>query len=60
MGILEAVSNGVPMIVIPLFGDQFYNAAAVAEKGCGIVLDYFSLSGDRFLRALKTVLEDKK
>eukprot|EP00913_Durusdinium_trenchii_P033703 g31551.t1 len=32
----EALSFGVPMVVIPIFGDQPVNADTVAKTGCGI------------------------
>lgn len=60
MSVLEAVTHGVPMIILPVFGDQFYNAALLAEKGSGIVLDYFSLTEEKFLQAIKKILEDKR
>uniref|UniRef100_A0A1I8C0F5 glucuronosyltransferase n=1 Tax=Meloidogyne hapla TaxID=6305 RepID=A0A1I8C0F5_MELHA len=37
--ILEAIKNGVILICVPFFGDQFYNAEALAKRGVAIVLD---------------------
>ncbi|KAL7077079.1 hypothetical protein ACQ4LE_004012 [Meloidogyne hapla] len=37
--ILEAIKNGVILICVPFFGDQFYNANALAKHGVAIVLD---------------------
>ncbi|KAK6643644.1 hypothetical protein RUM43_005154 [Polyplax serrata] len=59
LGIMEAVTYGVPMIVLPIFGDQFHNGAAIAEKGAGIVLDYATITEAKFLQTLNKVLEDK-
>jgi UDP:flavonoid glycosyltransferase YjiC (YdhE family) len=34
-----ALAAGVPVVIVPLFADQFANASTVAEAGAGIVLD---------------------
>lgn len=34
-----ALVAGVPVVIVPLFADQFANARAVAETGAGIVVD---------------------
>ena len=34
-----AVSAGLPLVVVPLFADQPYNARRVASLGAGIALD---------------------
>lgn len=34
-----ALAAGVPVVIIPLFADQFANARAVAETGAGIVVE---------------------
>jgi MGT family glycosyltransferase len=34
-----ALAAGVPVVIVPLFADQFANASKVAEAGAGIVLD---------------------
>lgn len=60
MGTLEAVNRGVPMIMIPLFGDQFRNSAAVSEKGAAIVLDYFELTESKLAQAIDKILNDKR
>lgn len=60
MGTEEAIYHGVPMVMIPLFGDQPINAASCKEKGLGVVVDYHSITEETFSKALKTVLEDKR
>jgi len=37
-GIMEALGGGVPLLVLPFFGDQPLNAQLVEEKGWGLTL----------------------
>ena len=59
LGLTEAVSVGKPIIVVPFFGDQFTNAAAVAEAGIGVSVSYDDISEDSFSVALQSVLGEK-
>ncbi|KAH7712727.1 CRE-UGT-62 protein [Aphelenchoides avenae] len=54
----EASTHGVPMLTIPLFGDQLYNAAIVKKLGVGIHLNVLEISEATVYEALKTILED--
>lgn len=40
LGLNEAVHEGVPIICIPVFGDQPYNARCVESRGIGTFLDF--------------------
>ncbi|MDP2291035.1 MAG: glycosyltransferase [Actinomycetota bacterium] len=35
--VLGAASHGVPQLVVPLFADQWQNAVAVRDAGCGVL-----------------------
>ena len=37
--VLGALAAGVPMVVLPHFGDQFANARRIADSGAGVMLD---------------------
>ncbi|KAL3076230.1 hypothetical protein niasHS_001253 [Heterodera schachtii] len=37
--VLEGIYNGVPMVCVPFFGDQFYNAESLARQNIGLVVD---------------------
>nr|CAD7398190.1 unnamed protein product [Timema cristinae] len=58
LGTLEAASRGVPMIGIPMFGDQFNNMKSMAETGMGLVLQYKDITKNNVREALRAVLEN--
>ncbi|KAL3091770.1 hypothetical protein niasHT_024352 [Heterodera trifolii] len=43
--VTESVRAGVPVLAIPLFGDQLHNAILAEQKGVGIKLDVNSFEG---------------
>ncbi|KAK4886916.1 hypothetical protein RN001_003187 [Aquatica leii] len=57
LGVTESVHCGVPLIVMPQFGDQFTNAKAIEANGGGVILEYRSLDEESIVNALKTVLD---
>jgi hypothetical protein len=60
LGTIEAVHVGVPMIGIPMFGDQFTNMKMVEAAGMGITLQYADITKDNILKALRTVLDNPR
>ena len=57
----EAAQSGVPVVGIPLFGDQLFNAALMQHKGIGVYLDVRKLEDEQWLiGALERVLNDKR
>lgn len=59
LGTTEAVHCGVPVIVMPQYGDQFTNARALESNGGGIILDFRTATEEQVYQALKTVLDPK-
>ncbi|XP_062964450.1 UDP-glucuronosyltransferase 2B4-like isoform X2 [Cynocephalus volans] len=57
-GIYEAISHGIPMVGIPLFGEQADNVAHMKAKGAAVKLDFRKMSTTDLLNALKTVIND--
>ncbi|XP_023947156.2 UDP-glucosyltransferase 2 [Bicyclus anynana] len=55
----EAIHYGVPMIAMPVVGDQPANAAAVEESGLGVQLQIRDLNKENLLAAFKKVLDPK-
>eukprot|EP00057_Strongylocentrotus_purpuratus_P015073 XP_011669547.1 PREDICTED: UDP-glucuronosyltransferase 2C1 [Strongylocentrotus purpuratus] len=58
-GIHEAVHHGVPMLLMPIGGDQPSNAHLVAAKGMGLVLDPNNLNEDEIRISISTLLNDE-
>ncbi|KAL1453033.1 hypothetical protein WDU94_007209 [Cyamophila willieti] len=57
LGTTEAVYEGVPMLGIPMFGDQHLNMNAIQSLGAGLVLDYKTLNQHSILNGIRTVLK---
>ncbi|CAH0686208.1 unnamed protein product [Spodoptera exigua] len=58
-GTTEAIHYGVPMVAMPIVGDQPANAAAVEESGLGVTLQVRDLNQENLLNAFKKVLDPK-
>jgi MGT family glycosyltransferase len=54
----EALHFGKPMIVLPLFWDQYDNAQRVDELGLGVRLDTYRFTDDQMHGALRRLLAD--
>ncbi|XP_013913257.1 PREDICTED: UDP-glucuronosyltransferase 1-1-like [Thamnophis sirtalis] len=59
-GIYEGICHGVPMVLIPLFGDQADNAVRIVSRGAGIKLDAVKMTSKDLSNALRTVIYDKR
>ena len=57
--IQEAIFHGVPMVVVPIFGDQFDNAANVQHAGFGEKIDLKSLTKEELVDVATKVLNQK-
>lgn len=58
-GTTESIHYGVPMVAVPIFGDQPSNAAAIDESGFGVLLDFNALTKETLVEAFKKVLSLK-
>ncbi|XP_055070845.2 UDP-glucuronosyltransferase 1A6 isoform X4 [Misgurnus anguillicaudatus] len=58
-GIYEGICNGVPMVMLPLFGDQGDNVQRLVSRGVAEGLSIFDLTSEKLLVALRKVINDK-
>jgi len=58
LGIQEALYHGVPMLGLPIFGDQPKNARNMELRGYGISLHWEDLTEDRLVEALTALVEE--
>ncbi|XP_005062057.1 PREDICTED: UDP-glucuronosyltransferase 1-1 isoform X3 [Ficedula albicollis] len=59
-GVYEGICNAVPMVLMPLFGDQMDNAKRVESRGAGLTLNILEMTTSDISNALKAVINDKK
>nr|AEW43135.1 UDP-glycosyltransferase UGT42B2 [Helicoverpa armigera] len=58
-GTTEAIHYGVPMVAMPVGGDQPANAAAIEESDLGVQLQIRDLNEENLLNAFRKVLDPK-
>ena len=58
--ITETFYFGKPMIVMPLFVDQFDNAQRVHEKGFGIQLNAYRCTKEELINAINKLIYDEE
>ncbi|XP_054761835.2 UDP-glucuronosyltransferase 2C1-like [Lytechinus pictus] len=59
-GINEIVTHGVPVLVMPLAGDQMGNAVRMQAKGMGFPIDKNTLTEESFREAVNEMLNNPK
>jgi len=57
--VTETFYFGKPMIVMPLFADQYDNAQRIEEKGFGVRMDAYECSRHQLLEAVDKLVNDK-
>ncbi|XP_041972133.1 UDP-glucosyltransferase 2-like [Aricia agestis] len=55
----EAINAGVPLLAIPMLGDQWYNAEKYVRHKIGLKLDVHALTENVFHDAITTIITDK-
>lgn len=59
-GYQEAVYHGVPLVVIPLFADQYYNALMAEAKKIAIMLNIDYLTNGELENAMQDIVTDPR
>lgn len=59
-GVTEAQYHGIPMLALPVFGDQPANADAMVEQGFGLQQSLLTLEEESFHEGIQEVLENPK
>ncbi|XP_050683746.1 UDP-glucosyltransferase 2-like [Leptidea sinapis] len=54
----ETITAGVPVIGMPVLGDQWYNVEKYVHHKIGLQLDLFTLKEDEFKSAIETIITD--
>ncbi|CAG7667813.1 unnamed protein product, partial [Allacma fusca] len=60
MSFQQSVFHGVPVVVVPGFGDQPVVARSVVHHGIGIYLELSDITLETFSGAIRQILENKK
>ena len=58
--VTEAFYFGKPILVLPLFMDQYDNGQRIEETGLGLRLDTFHCSDDQILNAVDRLVSDQE
>ncbi|XP_022918227.2 UDP-glucosyltransferase 2-like [Onthophagus taurus] len=57
---IESIYHGIPMVAIPVFGDQMMNAAYAASEGYAINIPFQKLNEESFFNGINQVLNNEK
>ncbi|KAM6918314.1 UDP-glucuronosyltransferase 1A1-like [Xenentodon cancila] len=57
-GLFEGLCHAVPMLMMPLGGDQLNNAQKIASGGAGLVLDITTVTAESLLQGLNELIND--
>ncbi|CAG9530659.1 unnamed protein product [Cercopithifilaria johnstoni] len=57
--LMESINGGVPLICIPLFSDQFRNAATAKNRNVAVILNKENLTAVGLSSAVKTIINEE-
>ena len=58
--IYESAYHGVPVVAVPLFGDQFFNAKKAEYFGLGIGVDHQNMNVQQLFEAIEHVVNEPR
>jgi glucuronosyltransferase len=56
----ETIDRGVPIVGIPIYGDQRYNLVRIVSAGIGVQLDLANITTESVTWALSEVLDNSR
>uniref|UniRef100_UPI003AB02ED2 UDP-glucuronosyltransferase-like n=1 Tax=Centroberyx gerrardi TaxID=166262 RepID=UPI003AB02ED2 len=59
-GLFEGLCHAVPMVMVPINGDQPDNAQRIASRGAGVVLDISTITAETLLQGLNEVISNTR
>lgn len=57
LGTSESVHCGIPMVVTPIYGDQFVNMAALVHRGMAVELQIDDIEAEKVHKVIKEALK---
>ncbi|XP_076057684.1 UDP-glucosyltransferase 2-like isoform X2 [Oratosquilla oratoria] len=60
MSIQESIYHAVPLLVLPITGDQFHHGNMIAVKDYGIILNWKNLSINKIVNSITELIENKR
>lgn len=60
LGLSEGVYTGVPMILMPFYGDQYQNSIAAQARGAAIVLKFTELNEQTLRHAVDEIFNNTR
>ncbi|XP_053612236.1 UDP-glycosyltransferase UGT5-like isoform X2 [Plodia interpunctella] len=58
LGTQEAIFHGIPIIGVPVYGDQYNNLLQTEEMGFGQILEFKDINEDNLRKKLNNILND--
>ncbi|KAF7996922.1 hypothetical protein HCN44_002568 [Aphidius gifuensis] len=58
LGMNEGISGGVPMCLVPFYGDQFVNSAAAKKRGIAEIIEWKNLNAKTLKLAIDKIFND--
>jgi glucuronosyltransferase len=56
----ETINRGMPLVGIPIFGDQSSNMHKAVSAGYGVMMDYNNITEESLTWAIKEIIENPR